>query len=234
MKRVSVSVLLLQILALIAATIYLLHQFTIAIAAGAWFSDLGRLAAALAPYWVLPIAILFSFLLYRNASYRAATFLPFVLLIVAGLAGRIYLAIVPDPILDNFGPRPAPYPGFLVLPPESVPPGFQEISHHYTKQEYAVRFRKTSNDSRTVLDIFESPTTAFLYSNAIREFNYRGINGHIYAHSSERGKSTTLVWLNPPRQRISISLMRSPADGDGPAADDLIKILEDMTLVPAR
>jgi len=228
LKYLSASVLFLQILAFVFATIFLFQQLGYIVAAGAWFSHLGRLVAALAPYLVLPFGIILSFLLHRNGSYRSAASFPFVLLAIAAAAGQIYLTIVPDPILDNFGPRPVPYPGFLVLPSEEVPPGFQEVSHHYTKQEYRINLRQTRNDDRIDLDIFESPITQFSYSQSelVREFDYQGITGRAYAHVGKGGKETTLVWLNPPRQRISISLTQSVGDDYSP--DDIIRVLKSM------
>lgn len=228
MKYLSACVLLLQILAFVLGTIFLFQQLGYVIGAGAWFSHLGRLVAALAPYLILPIGIILSFLLHRNGSYRAAASLPLVLLTVAAFAGQIHNAVVPDPILDNFGPRPAPYPGFLILPPGEAPPGFQEVSHRYTKQEYEIKFRKMQNDNQIDLDIFESPITQFLYSQSklVREFDYQGITGHVYAYSGKRGKEMTLVWLNPPKQRISISLTQSAGDDYSP--EDIINVLKSM------
>ncbi|WP_315831701.1 hypothetical protein [Bradyrhizobium prioriisuperbiae] len=133
MKRLSACVLLLQILLFVLGTIYVLKKLGDVIGAGAWFFDLGRPVAALAPYLILPAGIIISSLLHRNGKYRASTFFPFVLLIVATAVGQLYLRIVPDPILDNFGSRPLPYSGFLFLPSEAVPAGFQEVSHNYTK-----------------------------------------------------------------------------------------------------
>jgi len=227
-KYLSASVLVLQILTFVFATIFLFQQLGYVVAAGAWFSHLGRLVAALAPYLALPFGIILSFLLHRNGSYRSAASSPFVLLAIAAAAGQIYLTIVPDPILDNFGPRPVPYPGFLILPSEKVPPGFQEVSHHYTKQEYGIHLRQTRSDDRIDLDIFESPITQFSYSQSelVREFDYQGITGRVYAHFSKGGKEKTLVWLNPPGQRISISLTQSVGDDYSP--DDIIRVLKSM------
>ena len=215
MKSLSASVLFLQIVAFVLGTIFILQQLGYVIGAGAWFSHLGRLVATLAPYLILPFGIVLSFLLHRNGSYRAAASSPFVLLAVAAVAGQIYLAVVPDPILDNFGPRPAPYPGFLILPSEQAPPGFQEVSHRYTKQEYEIKFRKVQNGDQIDLHIFESPTTQFLYSQSriVREFDYQGITGHVYAYGGNGRKEMTLIWLNPPRQRVLISLAQ-PDGGD--------------------
>lgn len=228
MKSLSVSVLFLQILAFVLGTIFILQQLGHVIGAGAWFSHLGRLVAALAPYLILPIGIILSFLLHRNGRYRAAASLPLVLLAVAALAGQIHNAVVPDPILDNFGPRPAPYPGFLILPPEEAPPGFKEVSHRYTKQEYEIKFRKMQNGGQIDLHIFESPITQFLYSQSklVREFEYHGITGHVYAYGGKGGKEMTLIWLNPPRQRVSISLRQRAGDDYSP--EDVINVLKSM------
>jgi hypothetical protein len=228
MKRLSVAVLLLQILVLVFGTIYLLQQLSYVIAAGAWFSHLGRLAAALAPYLALPVGLIASLLLHIKGKYGAATVFPFALLGVAAVAGQLYLAVVPDPIIDNFGLRPRPYPGFLLLHPEDAPAGFQEVTHRYTKQEYRIEFTKTQNEDQIRLEIFESPITQFRYSQSqlVQTFEHQGITGHIYAYGGQWGKAMTLVWLNPPRQRLSISLKQRA--GDDPSPDDLIKILQSM------
>ena len=228
MKRLSAAVLLLQILIFVLGTIYILQELSYVIGAGAWFSHLGRLVAALAPYLALPVGIIFSFVLHLNRRYVAAASSPFVLLAVTAVAGQIYLTIVPDPIVDNFGPRPRPYPGFLILPTEQVPTGFQETSHRYTKQEYDIRFSKIRNDDQIDLEIFQSPTTQFSYSQSslVQEFDHRGVKGHVYAYSGQWGKRMVLVWLNPPRQRISISVRQKTGSDYSP--EDLIKILQSM------
>jgi len=234
MKFLSASVLWLQALLFALGTVYLIWAFNQVIRAGAGFVpgfesiELRRLIATLAPYLVLPVGIIVSFLLHRSRRYAAAVSFPVILLAVIAVAGQLYRAVVPDPILDNFGPRPAPYPGFLILPSEEAPPGFQEVSHRYTKQEYEIKFRKTQNDDRIDLDIFESPITQFLYSQSklVREFDYQGITGHVYAYGGKRGKEMTLVWLNPPKQRISISLTQSAGDDYSP--EDIINVLKSM------
>jgi hypothetical protein len=138
----------------------------------------------------------------------------------------------PATFMENFGPRPLPYPGFLVLPAERVPSGFQEVSHHYTKQEYGIRFRKMLNGDPIDLEIKESPTTRFVYyqSKLVREFDHQEVIGRVYAAYNKRSRKTTLnlIWLNPPKQRISIYLTQSVGNDYSP--EDLIRVLESMKL----
>jgi hypothetical protein len=232
MKLLSASVLWLQAALFALGTVFVIWGFNKVVGAGAGFVpgfksiELRRLIATLAPYLVLPVSIIFSLLLHSNGRYGTAASLPLVPVAFATVAGRLYLTAVPDPIMENFGPRPLPYPGFLVLPPEGIPPGFQEVSHHYTKQEYGVRFRKMLNGDRIDLDIIESPTTKFVYdqSTLVREFDHQGVTGRVYS-----GKTTlNLIWLNPPKQRISIYLTQSVGNDSSP--EDLIRVLESMKL----
>jgi len=137
---------------------------------------------------------------------------------------------MPDPIVENFGARPQPYSGFLILPFENTPDGFREVSHHYTKSEYMISFRKAQDNGRVDLDIAESPFTKFVVDEAdlVREFDYRAITGRIYTwHNAKRGEATlNLIWLNPPQQRISIYLTQP--EGSGYSPGDLIGVLESM------
>jgi hypothetical protein len=145
------------------------------------------------------------------------------------------VSVLPDPFdfaafTDDFGPRLLPQPGFLSLPPEEVPTGFQEISHHYAKKEYRIHFQKMT-DERCNLHIVESPTARYLHtlSDLVREFDYRGITGHVYAEAEPEKLTLHLIWLNPPMQRVSIHLSQRLSDGYSP--DDLIKILQGMKQV---
>lgn len=236
MKRLSASVLWLQALLFALATVYVVWRFNQVIRAGGWFVpgfetiELRRLIAGLAPYLVLPVGIIVSFFLHRNGRYAASASFPVVLLAIVAVSGQVYLAGVPDPIKENFGPRPLPYAGFLILPPEQVPTGFQEISHHYTKQEYSISFRKVLDDDQIDLDIVESPITEFSLNQLklVREFDYRGITGRVYAaHDGKWGRTIlNLIWLNPPRQRIAIYLTQRTGDDYSP--EDLIRILQSM------
>jgi len=236
MKLFSACLLWLQALLFALGTIYLIWGLKQVIEAGAGFVppfesiQLRRLIAFLAPYFVLPISIIFSILLYRTKKYGTAACFPLVLVAFAVITGQLYLTVVPDPIAENFGPRPAPYPGFLVLPPEEIPRGFQENTHHYSKQEYTIHFTRKLNGDQIDLDIVESPITRFVYdqSRIVREFNHQGIVGRVYA-ANDGGKSMlNLIWLNPPKQRISIYLMQRLGNDYSP--EDLIKILESMKL----
>lgn len=236
MKFLSASILWLQALLFVLGTVYVIWGFDQVIRAGGGFVpgfesvESRRLIASLAPYLVLPVGIVLSYLFHRRGRYAAAASFSLVLLAGVTMAGRLYLVAVPDPIIDNFGPRPLPYAGFLVLPSERVPAGFQEVSHHYTKQEYNIRFRKTLNDDQVDLDIIESPITKFVYdpSTEVREFEYRGITGRVYAtHDGKGGKTMlNLIWLNPPRQRIAIYLAQR--NGADYSPDNLIDILQSM------
>jgi hypothetical protein len=236
MKVLSASVLWLQALLLALGTAYVVWGFNQVIRAGGGFVpgfesiELRRLIATLAPYLILPISIIVSFALHRNGRYGAAASFPIILLASVAMGGQLYRAAVPDPIMDNFGPRPLPYPGFLVLPSEQVPTGFQEVSHQYTKQYYGVRFRKMLNDDQIELDIAESPTTTFVYDQAklVQEFDHQGITGRVYAtYDGKRAKAMlNLIWLNPPRQRIAIYLTQR--NGDDYSPEDLVRILQSM------
>lgn len=232
MKILSASVLWLQILMFALGTIYVLRQFVHVVRAGAWFDDPRRLAAAVAPYLVLPVGIILSSAFHGNEMYTAGAVFPLVLLAAVTAAGQIYLKVVPDPVMDNFGPRPLPYSGFLVLPREEVPAGFQEVSHHYSKHDYNIHFRRMLNDNWVQLHIAESRGAKFVHSSSqmVRGFDYRGITGHVYAETEDKsGKRTLhLIWLNPPQQRVSILLTQPPGDSYSP--EDLITLLRSMTL----
>jgi hypothetical protein len=238
-KLVSVCVLWLQIILFAASTVYLVWAFTQVIQAGAGFVpgfesiQFWRLVASLAPYLIVPVSIVVSFLLHRRGKYRAAAWSPLALVGCAFIAGRLYLMAVPDPIMENFGSRSTPYPGFLVLPPERVPAGFEEKSHHYTKREYRVQFAKIVNGKRVDLEISESDITKFIHdkSKLVQEFTYQGISGHVYTSYDEKLQKITLnlIWLNPPKQRISIYLTQTPDAGYSP--DDLIRILASMNAI---
>jgi hypothetical protein len=235
MKRIAASVLWLQIFLFALWTIYLAWLFQRVVMAGAGFVpgfeviEQRRLIATLAPYLVLPFGVTFSFLLFRKGRYRAAASLSFAIAFGAFVAGRLYLTKVPDPVEDNFGARPQPYTGFLVVPLERIPYGFSEVSHHYTRSEYVIRFKKALNNGSVDLDIFESPFTKFFVkeTNFIRTFEYQAITGRIYVSHDTKGETTlNLVWLNPPQQRISIYL--SQPDGYIYSPDDLIRMLESL------
>lgn len=135
-----------------------------------------------------------------------------------------------DPIQENFGARPSPYPGFLALPPEAVLSGFKEVRHHYTKREYTIDFTRMVDGNKIDLNIVESDNAKFFYSNSelVQEFEYQGITGQVYVYHNRKTQETTfnLIWLNPPKQRIAIYLTQTPAKEYSPK--DLIKILESM------
>ena len=118
------------------------------------------------------------------------------------------VSTVPDPIQENFGARPSPYPGFLALPPEAVLSGFKEVGHHYTKREYTLDFTRMVDGKKIDLNITESDNAKFVFDNEelIQEFKYQGITGQVYVYHNKNTQETTfnLIWLNPPKQTIAI------------------------------
>jgi hypothetical protein len=88
------------------------------------------------------------------------------------------------------------------------------------------------NGDQADLDIIESPTTKFVYdqSKLVREFDHQGVTGRVYAaYNGRSGKAMlNLIWLNPPKQRISIYLTQRVGNDYSP--EDLIRILESMKL----
>ena len=138
----------------------------------------------------------------------------------------------PDLIQENFGARAAPYEGFLVLPGNSIPPGYVEVSHHYTKREYLLKLEKSVRGERFGLEIVESDLTNFIEPSepVLKEFVYEGCPGRIYSyHDQLTGKEViSLYWLNAPKQRLSISADRAPPAGWSP--DDLIGLLHALVM----
>jgi hypothetical protein len=110
--------------------------------------------------------------------------------------------------------------------------GTPVVSHHYTKQEYGIRFRKMLNGDPIDLDIIESPITKFVHdrSKLVREFDHQEVTGRVYVANNDKSRKTTLnlIWLNPPKQRISIYLTQSVDNDYSP--EDLIRVLESMKL----
>jgi hypothetical protein len=136
----------------------------------------------------------------------------------------------PDRIQDNFGARVAPYEGFLELPKESLPPGYVETSHHYTKREYLLSLAKSVNDNSFSLEIIESDAAQFFEpkDQPVKEFMYQGCAGRIFAyreHLTER-PALSLYWMNAPKQRLSISVQQVPSEEWSP--DSLIQLLKAM------
>jgi hypothetical protein len=236
MKGLSISVLWLQAIFFIAGTDIQIINAAAGFVPGFESIQSRRLVAFLTPYLVLPLSFIFSLLLYRSQNYFGAVLVPAIFVAAALVVGQIYRTLVPDPIQENFGSRPLPYPGFLVLPPEGVPSGFQERDHHYTKQEYSVHFTKMLNGTPLYLHIVESPVTIFVHntSKLVMDFFYKDILGHVYTTHDDNTDTTTLnlIWLNPPKQRISIYLTQTPEDDYSP--DDLVKILESMRLAEQK
>jgi hypothetical protein len=123
MRILSPSVLWTQVVLFVLGTAYVLWAFSLVVAAGAGFVpgfesiQLRRLVAYFAPYLVLPVSFIVSLFLHIRRKYGTATW----------NAGQIYLVVVPDPIIDSLGARPAP--SFFLRK------GYQKTAHHYTKQE---------------------------------------------------------------------------------------------------
>jgi len=98
------------------------------------------------------------------------------------------------------------------------------------KVEYTIDFTKELNGQRIDLNIAEGDHIMFGVDKSvpIQEFTYQGIVGRIYLRKNERTQETTLnlIWLNPPKQRISIYLTQMSANDRSP--EDLIEILKSM------
>jgi len=140
-------------------------------------------------------------------------------------------AVQPDPIQENFGARVAPYEGFLELPKESLPPGYVETSHHYTKREYLLRLAKNIGGNNFSIDIVESDAAQFFEpkDQPIKWFTYQGCAGRVFAYRDHLTGSPVLAlyWMNAPKQRLSISVDQAPSNEWSP--DSLIRLLEAMT-----
>jgi hypothetical protein len=236
MKLVSAGLLWLQVIAFLVLTAAVIWAFGQVFIAGAWFdarfasTQFWRLVSFLAPYLALPISTILTFILHKKGKYGRAIWLPLAFIALAFVAGQSYLRIVPDPIRENFGARSEPYPGFLVLPPEAVPEGFEEVEHHFTKREYMVHYTKMLNDQEIDLEIAEGDRIIFSHSGSdlVKEFEYQEITGQVYIHKHKKTGVTSynLTWLNPPKQRIAIQLTQTANNDYSP--NDLIAILKSM------
>jgi hypothetical protein len=188
-----------------------------------------RIAAALSPFIILPVCIFISIKLHKQGMYDTALWLPSTLIMLVVSVSRLYLRAVPDPIIENWGPRPFPYPGFLVFPAEAAPKGFKEVRHHYSKWEYVIDFEKIDGDRRTRLRISEHIEPLYYQGDKkpAREFTHKGISGCVYEFLFEQPleKRLTLFWVNPPMQQVCISLSQQ-LDEFGP--DDIIELFMKM------
>jgi hypothetical protein len=189
-----------------------------------------RLVAFLAPYPAFLISVFVSSYLRRKRNYKASVFAPAIIILLFYFAGQAYLKTVPDPIMENFGRRDVPYPGYLVLPVDAVPQGFVEREHYYSKTQYTIGFNKMIEGKRISLDISQGPRIHFGTSGCAEteEFSYKDISGNVYActHSKTGDKSFVLIWLNPPLQRIAIFLDQTKKEDY--SEKDLIQILKSM------
>ncbi|MBY0381263.1 MAG: hypothetical protein K2W78_05035 [Xanthobacteraceae bacterium] len=134
----------------------------------------------------------------------------------------------PDPIQENFGARVSPYGGFLELPANSVPPGYVETSHHFTKHEYVLKLTKTVDGNKFNLDLTESDVAQFFEPKdpPFKEFTYQGRTGRIFTSHGTGKPALSLYWMNAPKQRLSISVQQVQSDEWSP--DRLIRLLEAM------
>jgi|GEM_PF-5311385 len=236
MKIASISILIIQIVLFIVLSAIFLWFYNLVLRAGGAFwpglqwLQLSRLIAFLSPCLILPLTSLLTFIFYKKSKYKIAIILPLFLIAATYLMSQLYLKVVPDPIRENFGPRSTPYKGFLIPGPDTIPFGFKEIKHNYTKRDYSVHYSKNMNGKRVNLNISESVQCIYGHnaSTLVKEFLYRGIKGEIYIHHPKQPGyiSYNLIWLNPPRQRISIYLSQEPSGEYKP--DDLIRILKSM------
>ena len=83
------------------------------------------------------------------------------------------------------------------------------------------------------LDIIESPITKFgstIDQSSFEKFDHQEVTGRVYVANNDKSRKTTLnlIWLNPPKQRISIYLTQSVDNDYSP--EDLIRVLESMKL----
>jgi hypothetical protein len=237
-KLIAICVLGLQIILLIIGTIAVIFGVGQVAKAGGGFVpgfeaiELRRLISFLAPYLALPISFILTVIFYRKAKYVTSTWLPLAVIAAMFATDQLYLRLVPDPITENFGARTSPYPGFLVLPAEAVPPDFREKEHHYTKTEYMITFRRMAGGKKIDLDIAESVVAKFVTTGGklVQRFTHQGITGevYVYEHKETQETSFNLIWLNPPKQRIAIYLTQTPAQEYSP--EDLINVLKRMRL----
>ena len=144
-----------------------------------------------------------------------------------------------DGIIENFGDREAPYKGFLVLSNSDLPDGYNETRHHYTKTEYMVIFEKLVESTSLRVEVTESSVVQFFEPTKYdveREFTVNGRVGRVlsYREHLTNREALVLYWLNPPMQRVSITVELGGAHPFSP--DDVVSLLTAMrpaTGVPA-
>jgi hypothetical protein len=194
-----------------------------------------RLIALLAPYLALPVAFAVALILYRRSRYALSVFVALGLLVAVFGAGQVYLRYQPDPIRENFGPRPAPVSGFLVLSSDALPPGFVEKRHFFSKREYSIDFVRTTANGVQRLQIIESDLTKFVEpkQQSPIEFVHHGKTGRVYTVPDRKNPDRVthyLFWLNPPKQRLMLTLSSSISDNIAPS--QLVDILQSMREAP--
>jgi hypothetical protein len=141
-----------------------------------------------------------------------------------------------DPIQENFGQRPSPWPGFLAF--DQFPAGFVEKKRYYSRHQYEVTLAKaTERSEATVLHIIESDITISLEPKdrpPTKQFTFRGQPNRVFCHPNKQNdlRSCTLYWFNGPMQRLSLSLDNSTTDDQ--SSDFLIELLEGMITVPEK
>lgn len=233
MRYFSIGLIIIQILLFLIGGVLILKLLSPPLGGfdGRFFNaQFIRFIASVAPYFVLLISVPTSILLHRRNRYLLSILNPFILIFVAFIFGQSILKIIPDPIQENFGARSEPYAGFLVLPKDAIPEGFKEVEHQYTKRHYSVRFQ---NDRNVQFGISEDDSARFGDSSykPIQEFEYRGVQGHIYHYKPEdkERESLSLIWLNPPKQRVYMWVSEYPLS-DEYSPEFLINILKNMVV----
>jgi hypothetical protein len=220
-----------------ALTVLLIFAFRHVITEGGGFItgfesiQFRRLIALLAPYLALPIAFVLALILYRQSRYALSVSAALGLLVVVFGTGQAYLRYQPDPIRDNFGPRAAPVSGFLILSPDALPSGFVEKRHFFSKREYSIDFVRTTGNGIQRLQVIESDLTKFVEpkQQSPIEFVHRGMTGRLYTVPDRMNPNRVthyLFWLNPPKQRLMLTLSSSTSDNI--AASQLVDILQSM------
>lgn len=213
MKFISLSFYVTELILLLLLTLYLgwMSSFVIGYSDARFFpTQILRFLLLIAPYFSLIPATVFTYYARKKVQYLRSILVPIALIGLTFFASQYFLRSIPDPIQENFGAREEPYPGFLYLPEDQIPQGFKKKEHRYTKTYYSVSYQKLLDGKNIGLTIAQGDTVIFGTNGCeeINSFIYRNIEGHVYSctHSKTGKVSLNLIWLNPPKQRISIYL----------------------------
>jgi hypothetical protein len=194
-----------------------------------------RLIAALAPCLILPVSFLITLCFYKMQHDRRAVLFPVCLLALTVALGQSYLRVEPDPVEWNYGALPGPAPGFLALTSASLPSGFQERQHHYSRHEYTIDFFQKTQSGTVYLSVVESDLAKFVEPNTppLKQFSFKGQLGRVYGTNNLNGGEPSycldLYWFNGPKQRLSIGISETPPLHRY-SPDDLLGILKSMQL----